>query len=74
LEELGDPAAVVMRCSNGVIVRGNLMIARVTSNMRVLDYLNRTAEEFILLHATDGAVLVNRRHIAVVHDESDAAA
>jgi hypothetical protein len=74
LEDVGEPAAVVMRCSNGVIVRGNLMIARVTSNMRVLDYLNRTAEEFILLHEPNGAVLVNRRHIAVVHDESDAAA
>jgi hypothetical protein len=74
LDELGDPAAVVMRCSNGIIVRGNLMIARITSNTRVLDYLNRSAEEFILLHESDGVVLVNRRHIVVVHDESDAAA
>ena len=73
-EELGDPAAVVLRCSNGTVVRGDLMIARVTSNMRVLDYLNRSAEEFILLHEPNGAVLVNRRHIVVVHDESDAAA
>lgn len=74
IEELGDPAPVVMRCSNGVIVRGKLMIARITSNTRVLDYLNRSAEEFILLHERDGAVLVNRRHIVVVHDESDGAA
>lgn len=74
VDGLGDPAAVVMRCSNGTIVRGDLMIARVTSNMRVLDYLNRSAEEFILLHEPNGAVLVNRRHIVVVHDESDAAA
>ena len=74
MEELGDPAAVVMRCSNGVIVRGNLMIARITSATRVLDYLNRSAEEFILLHESDGVVLVNRRHIVVVHDESDGAA
>jgi hypothetical protein len=74
MEELGDPASVVMRCSNGILVRGDLMIARITSNTRVLDYLNRSAEEFILLHETDGAVLVNRRHIVVVHDESDGAA
>lgn len=73
MEELGDPASVVMRCSNGIIVRGELMIARITSNTRVLDYLNRAAEEFILLHESDGAVLVNRRHIVVVHDESDGA-
>lgn len=73
-ESLGDPAPVVIRCSNGMVVRGQLYIARVTSNMRVLDYLNRSAEEFILLHEDDGAVLVNRRHIVVVHDESDAPA
>lgn len=73
-EALGDPAPVVMRCTNGMVVRGELMIARVTSNMRVLDYLNRSHEEFILLHEKDGAVLVNRRHIVVVHDESDGAA
>jgi hypothetical protein len=73
-DSLGEPAAVIMRCSNGVVIRGKLFIARVTSNMRVLDYLNRSAEEFILLHEDDGAVLVNRRHIVVVHDESDGAA
>ena len=73
-DELGDPAAVVMRCTNGVIVRGNLMIARISSATRVLDYLNRSAEEFILLHESDGPVLVNRHHIVVVHDDSDAAA
>ena len=74
VEELGEPAPVVMRCSNGIIVRGSLMIARITSNTRVLDYLNRSAEEFILLHESDGVVLVNRNHIVLVHDESDAAA
>jgi hypothetical protein len=50
------------------------MIARVTSNMRVLDYLNRSSEEFILLHEAFGKVLVNRRHIVLVHDGSDGAA
>ena len=74
LDEVGEPAAVIMRCSNGVIVRGDLMIARVTSDTRVLDYLNHSAEEFILLHEPNGAVLVNRQHVVVVHDESDAAA
>lgn len=73
-DELGDPASVVMRCSNGSIVRGELMITRVTSNTRVLDYLNRTAEEFIPVHEPNTAVLVNRKHIVVVHDESDGAA
>jgi hypothetical protein len=71
---LGDPAPVLIRCSNGVTVRGELRIARVTSNMRVLDYLNRTSEEFIPLHDDGGTVLVNRRHIVLVHDESHGAA
>ena len=71
---LGDPAPVAIRCTNGVTVHGELTIARVTSNMRVLDYLNRTAEEFILLHEHNGSVLINRRHIVLVHDNSDGAA
>ena len=74
MEELGDPAAVVIRCTNGVVINGELRIARVTSNMRVLDFLNRSAEEFILLHQENTAILVNRRHIVIVHDESDGAA
>jgi hypothetical protein len=73
-EMLSDPAPVVIRCSNGVTVHGELMIARVAANMRVLDYLNRSAEPFILLHEHNGSVLVNRRHIVLVHDESDGAA
>lgn len=73
MESLGDPAQVVFQCSNDITVRGEMMIARVTSNMRVLDYLNRSSEEFILLHEADGAVLVNRRHIVLIRDETDGA-
>jgi hypothetical protein len=72
--ELGEPAQVVIRCSNGAVVQGTLMITRVTSNMRVLDYLNRSAEDFIPLHEGNVTVLVNRRHIVLVHDEFDGAA
>ena len=73
-EELGEPAHVVIRCTNGTVVQGILMIARVTSNMRVMDYLNRSAEEFIAVQEGDVTVLVNRRHIVLVHDEFDGAA
>lgn len=72
--EFGDPAQVVMRCNNGIVVQGILMITRVTSNMRVLDFLNRSAEEFIQVHDGPATVLVNRRHIVLVHDEFDGAA
>ena len=72
--ELGEPAEVVIRCSNGTVVQGTLLITRVTSNMRVLDYLNRSAEEFIAVHERGSTVLVNRRHIVLVHDEFDGAA
>lgn len=74
MDELGDPAAVVIRCSSGIVIHGELRIARVTSNTRVLDFLNRSAEEFILLHQEHCAILVNRRHIVIVHDQSDGTA
>jgi hypothetical protein len=70
-DELGEPAEVVIRCSNGMVVQGVMMITRVTSNSRVLDYQNRCSEEFIALHEGSATVLVNRRHIVLVHDEFD---
>jgi hypothetical protein len=73
-EELGEPAQVVIRCTNGSVAQGMMRISRVTSNMRVLDYLNRSAEEFIPLYEGQDTVLVNRRHIVLVHDEFDGAA
>lgn len=72
--ELGEPAHVVIRCTNGTVVQGILMITRVTSNMRVMDYLNRSAEEFIPVQEGPVTVLVNRRHIVLVHDEFDGTA
>ena len=72
-EGLGEPAPVMIQCSNGTNVRGSLTITRMTSKMRVLDYLNHTAEEFIPLYQDDGTVLLNRRHIVVVLDESHGA-
>jgi len=73
MDTLGDPAAVVIHCTNGVTVQGDLMITRITSNIRVLDYLNRAPDEFILLHEREGAVLVNRRHIVLVYEADGAA-
>jgi hypothetical protein len=67
----GEPAPVVIRCSNGVVVHGELQLTRVNSAVRVLDYLNRSAEEFILLRERGGTVLVNRRHVVLVQDESN---
>jgi hypothetical protein len=71
---VGDPAPVAIRCSNGVVARGKLMLTRVTSNVRVLDYLNRAADEFIALHEGETVVLVNRRHVVLVQDEANGAA
>jgi hypothetical protein len=72
--EMGEPAQVVIRCTNGAVVQGLLTITRVTSNMRVLDFLNRCAEEFIPINEGESTVLVNRRHMVLVHDEFDGAA
>jgi len=69
-EGLGEPAHVLVQCSNGANVRGSLLITRMTSKMRVLDYLNHTAEEFITLYQDDGTLLLNRRHVVHVFDES----
>lgn len=74
LELFGDPAPVRIQFTNGARVQGNLMIAKMTTNMRVLDFLNRSAEEFILLHDGSEAVLVNRRHVVLVNDDSNGAA
>jgi hypothetical protein len=70
-EDMGDPASVVVKCSNGEAVQGTIFVARVSSNSRVLDFLNHAAEEFVVLHEGDGTVLINRRHIVLVHDEND---
>ena len=72
-EGLGEPAHVLIQCSNGTSVRGSLTITRMTSKMRVLDYLNHTAEDFVPLYQDDGTVLLNRSHIVVVLDESHGA-
>ena len=73
-QELGEPSQVVIRCTNGTVVQGTMMITKVTSNMRVMDYLNRSGEEFIPVYEGAITVLVNRRHIVLVHDEFDGAA
>ena len=73
-DEYGEPAQVVIRCSNGIVAQGLMRITRLTSNSRVLDFLNRSAEEFVQLHEGTSTVLVNRRHIVLVHDEFDGAA
>lgn len=70
---VGDPAEVAIRCTNGLMVQGLLRFARITSSTRVLDFLNREGEEFILIHDQSSCALINRRHIAVVHDLSDGA-
>ena len=69
--DMGDPAHVVVKCSTGDVVQGTILVTRVASNSRVLDFLNHSAEEFIPLLETNGSMLINRRHILLVHDETD---
>lgn len=73
-ELIGEPAYVSVRCTNGCSVSGRLMIAAVAPNTRVLDFLNHTSDDFLALHEPETTVLVHRRHIMVVLDETDGAA
>lgn len=70
-DELGEPAEVVIKCANAEAVQGTLMISKLTSNSRVLDFLNHASEEFMVLFENDGTALINRRHVVLVHDEAD---
>lgn len=73
-DELGEPAQVVINCTNTDAVQGTLMFTRLTSQSRVLDFLNYASEEFMVLFESEGTVLINRRHVVLVHDETDGAA
>ena len=46
---------------------GNVYLESLSGRTRVLDYLNRVGERFLLLYTADGTLLLNRSFIERVH-------
>ncbi len=70
----GDPIEVSVVMSGGTRHTGQLVIERFAAHTRVLDFLNRISDAFIVLQREDGILLLNREHIAYVQQRDDAAA
>lgn len=73
-DETGDREPVVIWCRHGAVVQGRLLVTRRAPNTRVLDFLNHDVDEFLTVYEERTTVLVNRRHITMVRDDSDVAA
>ena len=61
-----QPAVIEVRLSTGAQRSGAIFLELPTSRPRLLDYLNRVGERFLLLHDGDHLRLLNRRHIESV--------
>jgi hypothetical protein len=72
--QYGEPVAVAIVMSGGMRKTGKLMIEHFAAHTRVLDYLNRVSDAFVVLRRADGILLLNREHIAYVEQLDDAAA
>jgi hypothetical protein len=70
-EQLGDPVTVSIQMSNGSTIRGTLFVEAMSPRARVLDYLNRVHDAFLILHDSSGDLVVNRSHIISLVEERD---
>ena len=61
--QIGAPATVEVWLTGGAVHCGNVYLESVSGRTRVLDYLNRVGERFLLLYTTHGTVLLNRSFI-----------
>ena len=61
--QIGAPAAVEVLLTGGALHRGNVYLESLSGRQRVLDYLNRVGERFLLLYTESGTVLLNRSFI-----------
>jgi hypothetical protein len=63
---IGVPHNVEVTMRGGSVHLGTILIEPMTGRARVLDYLNRCADRFVILHTEDGCVLLNRSCIDYV--------
>lgn len=71
--QFGEPVPVAIIMSGGMRHNGELLIEHFAAHTRVLDYLNRVSDAFVVLQRADGVLLLNREHIAYVEQLDDAA-
>jgi hypothetical protein len=68
----GDRVSVEVAMQGGATHHGHLQVEHYVGHARVLDYLNRGSEPFVLLLRETEVLLLNRRHIAYVRPVDDA--
>ena len=61
--QIGAPASIEVLLTGGGIHTGNVYLESLSGRTRVLDYLNRVGERFLLLYTSHGTVLLNRSFI-----------
>jgi hypothetical protein len=61
--QIGAPASIEVLLTGGAVHTGNVYLESMSGRTRVLDYLNRVGERFLLLYTTRGTVLLNRSFI-----------
>lgn len=61
--QIGEPASIEVLLTGGAVHTGNVYLESVSGRTRVLDYLNRVGERFLLLYTPRGTVLLNRSFI-----------
>jgi hypothetical protein len=61
--QIGAPATIEVMLTGGSVHQGNVYLESLSGRTRVLDYLNRVGERFLLLYTTRGTLLVNRSFI-----------
>lgn len=60
---IGAPATVEVHLTGGAVHTGNVYLESLSGRTRVLDYLNRVGERFLLLYTPRGTLLLNRTFI-----------
>jgi hypothetical protein len=66
--DFGDPTTIEVTVLGGVVHTGVIHVDAVNGRSRVLDFLNRLHDRFLLLRRAEGGMLVNRRFIERVRD------
>jgi len=61
--QIGSPATIEVLVTGGAVHTGNVYLESLSGRTRVIDYLNRVGERFLLLYTSRGTVLLNRSFI-----------